>query len=199
MTPLRHCLIHIELEFVNHQADAVSLGNAQGFSNGANWDISDIQCKCDLLELDSSLSNVYAGHLLSGKSLPSNFNTWTHTNQSTGLDKNVSAHITRAVTRLKSLSITLHKSDGAAYKQANDFYHPCSPNGSLTLANEHSYQVQIASKLIPEYPVDSLSESYSQLKTTVKRAFKIHSSWYRSRKYIIGLDLGKSAAQDLLR
>ena len=62
-------------------------------------------------------------------------------------------------------------------------------NGQLTLSNEHSYQVQIGSKLIPEYPVNSLSESYSQLKKTVGRAFKMHSSWYRSRKYIIGLDL----------
>ena len=71
------------------------------------------------------------------------------------------------------------------------FYHPCSSNGQLTLANEHSYQVQIGSKLVPEYTVKSLSESYSQLKETVGRSFKMHSSWYRSRKYIIGLDLEK--------
>ena len=74
-----------------------------GFSTGVNWDISDIQCKCDLLELDSSLSNEYASHLLSGKSLPINFNTWNHTNQSTGNDNNFSAHISRAVTRLTSI------------------------------------------------------------------------------------------------
>ena len=71
------------------------------------------------------------------------------------------------------------------------FYHPCSSNGQLTLADEHSYQVQIGSKPVPEYPVNSLAESYSQLKKTVGRSFKMHSSWYRSRKYIIGLDLEK--------
>ena len=131
------------------------------------------------------------GHLLSGKSLPINFNTWNHTNQSTGLDKNFSAQITRAVTRLKGIFITLHEPDGVAYKQANDFYHPCSTDGHLTLSNGHSYQVQIGSKPIPEYPVNSLPESYSQLKETVGRAFKMHSSWYRSRKYIVGLDLEK--------
>ena len=74
-------------------------------------------------------------------------------------------------------------------KQVNDVYHPCSSNGALTLANEHSYQVQTGAKLVPEYPVDSLAESDSQLKKTAGRAFKMHSSWYRSRKYIIGLDL----------
>ena len=162
LTPLRYCPIQIELELVNSQAGAVSLEVADGFSNGANWDSSDIQCKSDLLALDSSLSNEYASHLLSSKSLPINFNTWNHTNHSTGLDKNFSAHITRAVTRLTSIFITPHKPDGVAYKQANDVYHPCSINGQLTLSNEHPYQVQIVSKLIPEYPVNSLPESYSQ-------------------------------------
>ena len=122
LIPLRYCPIQIELELVNSQADAVSLEVAEGFQNGANWGISDIQCKCDLLELDSSLSNEYASHLLSGKTLPINSNTWNHTNQSTGLDKDFSVHITRAVTRLKGIFITLHESGGVAYKQANDSF-----------------------------------------------------------------------------
>ena len=197
LIPLRYCPIQIELELVNQQADAVTTETSQGFPNDANWDISDMQCKCDLLELDSSLSNEYASHWLSGKSLPINFNTWNHTNQSTGLDKNFSSHITRAVTRLKDIFITLHKPDNVTYKQVNDFCHPCSINGAPTLANERSYQVQIGSKLVPEYLVRSLSESYSQLKKTVGRSFKIHSSWYRSRKYIIGLDLEKSVVLGL--
>ena len=191
LIPLRYCPVHIELEFVNSQADAVSLEVAEGFSNCANWDVSDIQCKLDCLTLDSGLENEYASHLLSGKTLPINFNTWNHTSQSTGLYKDFSAHITRTVTRLKSIFITPHKPDGVAYKQANDLYHPCPINGQLVLSNEHSCQVQIGSKLIPEYPVNSLSERYSQLKKTVGRAFKMHSSWHRSRKYIIGLGLGK--------
>ena len=58
--------MQIELEVVNHQADAVTT-EATNFSIGANWDICDIQCKCDLLELGSSLQDEYASHLLSGK------------------------------------------------------------------------------------------------------------------------------------
>ena len=197
LIPLRYCPIQIELELVNQQADAVTTETSNGFQNGANWDFSDIQCKCDLLELDSSLSNEYASHLLSGKSLPINFNTWNHTNQSTGLDINFSAHITRAVTRLKSIFISRHKPDNVTHKQLNDFYHPCTINGALTLANEHPYQVQIGSKLIPEYPVNSLAESYSQLKKTVGRAFKMHSSWYRSR-ILLALTWKQSVVPDLL-
>ena len=120
LLPLRYCPSQIELELVNSLADAVSLEIAEGFSNGANWGISDIQCKCDLLTLGNSLGNEYASHLMSGKTLPINFNTRNHTNQPTGLDKNFSAHITRAVTRLKSIFITLQKAAGVAYKQAKD-------------------------------------------------------------------------------
>ena len=121
LIPLRYCPIQIDLELVNQQSDAVTTETVEGFQNGVNWDISDIQCKCDLLELDSSLSNEYASHLLSGKSFPINFNTWNHTNQSTGLDKNFSTHITRAVTRLKNIIITLHKPGNVTHKQVNDF------------------------------------------------------------------------------
>ena len=144
--PLRYWPIQIEPELVNSQADARSLEVAEGFSNGANCDISDIQCKYDLLTLGNSLDNGHASHLLSGKSLPINFNTCT--NQSTGNDKSFSAHVTRAVIRLKSIFITLHKPDGVAYKQANDFYHPAGTNGLMTLSNKHSIQGQIFSKPI---------------------------------------------------
>ena len=78
LIPLRYCPIQIELELVSHQADAVITEATNGFSTGVNWDISDIQCKCDLHELDSSLQNENASDLLSGKSLPVNFNTWNH-------------------------------------------------------------------------------------------------------------------------
>ena len=61
----------------------------------------------------------------------------------------------------------------------------------MTLADEHSYQVQIGSKLVPEYPVTSITESYMQLRKAVGRVFKMHSTWCRDRKYIIGLDLEK--------
>ena len=120
--PLRFCPLQIELEIVNNGADAVYV-NMEGVDETYtdNWDISDTQCKLDLLELDSALSNEYTSHLLSGKSLPINFSTWNHTNQSVGGDKNFSAHINRALTRLKSVFIILHGEDASRYKQANLF------------------------------------------------------------------------------
>ena len=87
--------------------------------------------------------------------------------------------------------ITPHKLDGVAYKHCNVFYNPASIGPQVSLVDEHSYQVQIGSKFVPEYPIPSVTESYMQLKKTVGKAFKMHSNWYRSRKYIIGLGLGK--------
>ena len=82
----------MEPELVSDPAEAVYVGsktaaNAGVYNYVANWDITDIQCKVDLLTLDSSLQNEYASHLLSGKSLPLNFSTWNHSNQTTGNDK----------------------------------------------------------------------------------------------------------------
>ena len=93
--PLRYCPFQIELELVNYQADAVTL-KAQKVPLMVLIGILVISNvhKCDLLTLDNSLDNEYASHLLSGKSLPINFNTWNHTNQSTGNENNYSAHIT---------------------------------------------------------------------------------------------------------
>ena len=92
--PLRYCSIQIELEQVYSFIDAIVI---RGTNDSALWNISDIQCKCDLLTLDNTLDNEYASHLLSGKTLPINFATWSLTNQPTGADNNFSANRQRAI------------------------------------------------------------------------------------------------------
>ena len=78
---------------------------------------------------------------------------------------NFSANINRALTRLKSVFITLQGVEGAWDKQCNDLFHPIAlkANDSYAVSDEHQYQVQIGSELVPGYPVKSLSESLSQL------------------------------------
>ena len=115
-----------------------------------NLDLSDIQCKCDLLTLDPSLGNAYASHLLSGKPLPINFSTWNQTNQSTGGDKNFSTHTNRSLTRLKSVFITLGQTETARHKEVNNYYHPMSAgaNDGYFLEDGHQVWLQIGSKLV---------------------------------------------------
>ena len=152
LLPLRSCPIQIELELVNSFIDAIVMRGP--YASGL-WDISDIQCKCGLLTLDNTLDNEYASHLLSGKSLPINFATWSHTNQSNGNDKNFAANIHRALSRLKSIFVTLNTSDSMQYKDANNLFHPIAVkiNDGYDVEDEHSFQVQIGSKNMPEYPL----------------------------------------------
>ena len=86
LLPLRYWPIQIELELVNRFTGAIVIRDA---NDSALWNISDIQCKCDLLTLGNTLDKEYASHLLAGRYLPINFATWSHTNQSTGADKQI--------------------------------------------------------------------------------------------------------------
>ena len=81
----------------------------------------------------------------------------------------------------------------ANYKEANSFYH--SVGGAVAteeyrFQDEHQIWLQIGSMQIPEYPINSVSEAYYQLKKTGK-PFHIFSRWFRCQRYIIGLDCEK--------
>ena len=195
LIPLRYCPLQIELELVNNSADCCFNGVIGTHTYHSDWDITDIQCKCDLLTLDNSLENEYASHLLSGKSLPINFNTWNHTNQATNGDKDFSCHISRSLTRLKSVCLSLTGKGDEWYKECNNFYHPMVGQGGemYDFSSEHQVWIQIGSMLIPEYPVNGVSEAYYHLKKAVGHPFHIIGRWFRTRKYIIGFDCEKIA------
>ena len=195
LIPLRYCPIQIELALINSFTDASAMRDS--YASGL-WNISDIQCKCDLLTLDNTLDNEYASHLLSGRSLPINFATWSHTNQYTGNGKNLSANIHRALSRLKSIYVTLNTTDSMQYKEANNFFHSIAVklNDGYDVENEHSFQVQIGSKIMPEYPLSSVTETLYQLGKTAGHPLHIYGRWFRSHRYIIGLDSKKLAVLD---
>ena len=139
------------MELVSDPAEAAYVGSKTAANAGvrnyvANWDITDIQCKVGLLTLDSSFQNEYASHLLSGKSLPPNFSTWNHSNQATGSD-NFSAHISRALTRLKGVLITLlhPNTDGGQYKVCDNVFHPLSFKCYLgsNINDQHDVWIQV--------------------------------------------------------
>ena len=73
---------------------------------------------------------------------------------------NLGANIHRALSRLKSIFVTLNHADTMQYKEANRFYHPISPkpNDDYDIEDEHTFQVQIDSKIMPGYPLSSVIE-----------------------------------------
>ena len=91
------------------------------------------------------------------------------------------------------MSVTLGHTETARHKEINNFYHPVSAgaNDEYFVEDEHQFWLQIGSKLVPEYPMASVTESLYQLKKAIGTHFQMYSRWYRTHRYIIGLDLEK--------
>lgn len=223
--PIRYAPMVIELELVSNALDPIlSSVTATGvFANIPNlefntantsttWQIRNVEAKCDLITLDNALDNSYAQHLLSGKSLPINYQTFVSQLQTIENTQKPNVNISRALTRLKSVFVTLIKDQETTLapgrKEWNTFFSPMSlenapanvaVNGNYTHEQdgEFKFQLQIGSKLYPEYPIVSHSESYSQLKKTLGiqssdvHSFDINSRAYRDNKFVLAIDTEK--------
>ena len=205
MLPLKYVPLTIELELVNNANDPIVTPGVNAVFTTTNtsndWQIENVQLKCDICNLDNSLQNNYDSHLLSGKSLPINFNTYITQSQAIS-GNDVSISLNRAITRLKSIFVTFWQSTDTdpSHKEWNDFNHPMDNATGLTYDSSYEleYQIQIGSKLFPEYPVRSISEAFAQLKKSVGilgsnfHAISISPLQYRNDHFIIGCDTEKA-------
>ena len=222
MLPIRYMPITVELELVHDNTEPIVSATTVGqdnfdVSNAATgntsmlWQIQNVQVKCDVVTLDNQLDNSYAEHLLSGKALPINYQTYVSQKQSILSGNNgsqkVRLNVTRALTRLKNVFITLDKPAAGQnyapkFKEWNSFYSPMedytgAQRNSWAAAGEIAdFQVQIGSKLFPEYPIRSHAEAYYQLRKTLGKhdqhnSFDITQHEYRCRKFIMGIDMEK--------
>lgn len=209
--PLMWSPLTLEFEVVNGATDPLVGQNASADYKDTNtsirWQLQDVRIVCDLVTLDSALQNSYAEHVLSGKALPINYGSYVSQFQTiTGGDFAVS--VTRAVSRLKSVFLTFdgdHTTQNTTNKllhnQFNTFAGPMASadwtTGTYDYGKELQWQLQIGSKMFPEYPCRSLAETFYQL----KKALGIHGSAYhsvainpkqfRNDHFIIGIDTEK--------
>jgi hypothetical protein len=205
MLPLKYMPITIEMVLVNNALDPIVEPGIDAVFTTANtsqnWHLENCQIKCDICNLDNSLQNNYDSHLLSGKSLPINYNTYITQSQAIS-GQDISISLNRAITRLKSIFVTFHKATTAepTHKEWNDFNHPMDNATGLLYDKgfELEYQIQVGSKLFPEYPVRSVSESYAQLKKCLGilgsnfHSVSISPAQYRNDHFIIGCDTEKA-------
>ena len=133
--PLRYMSsLTIELELVNASTDPI-VSNLAGDGDFADsntsllWQIENVQVKCDICTLDTGLKNSYADHLSKGGEFPLAYNTYVSQTQSlysgTNGQQQVRLNVTRALTRLTHLFITLDKNPAATnvvLKDWNSFY-----------------------------------------------------------------------------
>ena len=183
LIPLRYAPITIELELTANATDCIisvddlALGPS-GMPSSISWQIENPVVRCDICTLDNSLQNEYAQLLLSGKSLPINYSSYVNQMQTiTGTSPAI--NITRALSRLKSVFVTFDQVNSMApsitganghlavwKKSWNDFHHPMTyQTGSMYNSQyEMEYQLQVGSKLFPDFPMRSLQEQFYQLR-----------------------------------
>ena len=120
-------------------------------------------------------------------------------------------NVTRALSRLKSVFVTLIGSFKAtnpadvkniALRDWNNFYSPMRTYSESVLNQfdsngEFEAQLQIGSKLYPEYPIRSHAEAYSQLVKTLGLSstkfnnVDVNSHEYRTIKFVWATDMEK--------
>jgi len=101
----------------------VILANALSTS----WTISDVQVKCDVIQLDNNLNDEYVKYLLSGKSLAINYNTFVSQYQTLSSTPQNSVNITRSLSRLKNIFVSHYAKpvlleDCLLHKEFNTFF-----------------------------------------------------------------------------
>jgi hypothetical protein len=165
----------------------------QGSSN--NWTITRPRLVADVCELDQTLQNSYASHILSGKSLPFYLNGIYSVKASVPTGSSLyTLPIARGFTRLSAIYVTF--SDGAN-KWVNHFYCPMSGDPNTTINDQVSYNFTIGSDRWPQFDVESIQESAYRLRLTTAAhlgndIFSISGEDYRTDTFIVGQSFEKA-------
>jgi hypothetical protein len=224
--PIRYMPLTIELTLVDDSTlpiisgttsntaimdGTVDMGNFLAANTSYTWSIQNAMVKCDLITLDSGLNESYAKVLEEGKKLTINYNTFISQIQSIVGQTNIQVSLTRSLTRLKAVYVSLLKGYAAgsggrermvASKPWNDFFSPMSPDvddGTLYYNQQGEFETQLAigSKIFPEYPLRGHREAFYQLQKTLgmrsnaMHSFDISGPDYHETKFVIGIDCEK--------
>ena len=111
--PTRFVPLTIELSLVDEMGAPVvtnlNRGNFIALNTASTWPIINAQVKCDLVTLDSGLNESYIKLLEEGKQLTLNYNTYISQYQTITGQTDFAINITRSLTRLKSVFVSLWK------------------------------------------------------------------------------------------
>ena len=208
---------------IDYRDDTADTGIGNRFTNDVNttttpgaeftntsvdWEINNARVVCDVCTLDNNLNNEYVKHLLEGKGLPITYTTYITQSQTVKGLTDISVQVIRSVSKLVASFITFYKqgdpSIGYEYcdKEFCRFYHPQQASDEVTQgvydANyDLQFQIQLGSKLYPEYPCGSLTECFYHLRKALnlpmfhQHSLSIDFKQYRDRQFIFGFSFEK--------
>jgi hypothetical protein len=216
--PLRYAPLEIELELADvldpivsdfyPESDATNPSLFKASNTSTSWKIENCMVKVDLCTLDNALENSYVSHFMDGKTINIVYNTFISTLQ-TVVAAETQINVSRSLSKMKSVFVSLDKSfaDGTVRKTFynkfwNNFWSPNAGTGITEVVTHlgerfSHFQLQIGSKLFPEYPIKTHCEAfYSLRKALGVQANNLHSididgNAYRNNKFIVGIDTEK--------
>ena len=161
----------IAADLRNRFTVAVAGDVGKATSTSIDWDISNARVVCDVCSLDNNLNNEYVKNLLEGKGLPITSTTYIPQSQSVAGMTDRSVPVFRSVSKLLASLITFCKSgdpnEGYEYadKEFCKFYHPHQSHIPLDediyyKDTDLEFQIQLRSKLYPEYPCNSITQCF---------------------------------------
>ena len=162
--------------------------------------------KADLCTLDNALDNKYVTHLVGGKQLIIDYNTFI-SNIQTILSGDTQINVSRSLTKLRSVFISLQRDieaqsarNNGINKLWNNFYSPMAQD-TITRSTTHveegeieSLQLQVGASMTSQYPIRIHAECYYNLRKSLANQgntmhiIDIQGNEYRNNKFIIGLD-----------
>jgi hypothetical protein len=216
--PLRYAPLEIELELADvgdpivsefyPESDMTSPALFKESNTSVLWKIENCMVKVDLCTLDNALENSYVSHFMGAKTINIVYNTFISTLQ-TVVAAETQINVSRSLSKMKSVFVSLDKGFAAATPRKtyynkfwNNFWSPNAGNGmtpNLTHTGEKfsHFQLQIGSKLFPEYPIKTHAEAFYSLRKALGiQANNLHSidmdgNEYRNNKFIVGIDTEK--------
>jgi hypothetical protein len=207
--PLRYAPLEIELELADVLDPIINIKDPFTVDNTSLlWKIENCMVKVDLCTLDNALENSYVSHFMASKTINIVYNTFISTLQ-TVVSADTQINVSRSLSKMKSVFVTLDKNFGDTdvrsifcNKSWNNFWSPNAGTGMtgvLTHTGEKftHFQLQIGSKLFPEYPIKTHCEAFYSLRKALGiQANNLHSIdidgvEYRNNKFIVGIDTEK--------
>ena len=172
------------------------------------FELNNAFVSCDICTLDNNLNNEYVKHLLEGKGLPITYTTYRTQSQSVAGLTDINVPVIRSVSKLVASFITFYRDDqpSLGYEYANKrfcrFYHPHQSHDALVegiydVNKDLEFQIQLGSKLYPEYPCNSLTQCFYHLRKALnlpvfhQHSISVDFKQYRDRQFIFGFSFEK--------
>ena len=158
-----------------------------------NWHISDVRVQASVINLNSSLQEAYAAHVLSGKSLMIPYKTFTCTSNALPDSNDHDTSIARNFTRLCTLFQTFGRQETTTAKECNHFHCPVA----ATQQDNFQSVLQIGSKRWSEFDRTGSAQHFCYLLqasgyfNSLVSSLNISLAAYRADSFIASWDLEK--------